>query len=852
MRTWKTRSRGFSSFPIFVTQFVVLILTFTGRTCAQSPAHGNSPAQESALAAQVRALNNSILQLHGQLQESQTGAAGIRSQAAIVLAQRAASLAALIEENPRAALAFAFSPELLADLARKFPGSASQLESHATLSGPIEHWIFDSADLKTSRSLYQMKVRTETLNLYFAAHEPPALQGAYTLQVTGVVAGLYMAVETSSIVPSIAATASTSTPTFAPILAATNFVREQCGPMFVLLLCVVALTMLYRAVYSRSSCEQISRYAVCAISLVILVCNPSIASAQTACTTTGAQNTVVLLVNFQDTAISVTPLQASNIFFDTSTGHSLNGYWQEASYGQTSATGSVFGPYTVGASTSYSCVNMTQLMNDAIAAASASGVNFQNYTRIDLVFPGLSCGWAGVTATGSAGAGCSTWTTSAGTLTASVSYLVASYFGTRDQGVELVAHENGHQLGLDHAGTITNEPTAVLGPTSSPGTLEEFNDFFSVMGTWTLATYSAQHKSEILNWMASGVSYQTVQSGGTYTLQPIETNPAGLQGLKVLRGTGNNGDYLWIEYRQPIGNYDSTISFMNFSGALIHYEDSTTGKHTHVLDFTPSDVGSWYNTVLAPGQTWADPYSDVSISVLSATSTSLTVSVNYSGASSCISSAPSVSVSPLDPSIYPGQTASYSATVTNNDSSGCSSSAISLGSSAPSGWSTSLSSSSVTLSPGQSASITLGKGAPSGTPAGTYAVNLNASNSAATGAATANATVMTPPSIAVTVSVSGSSFTRPGTVPIIASVTNGGTPASGASVTFTLTAPNGSTSTQTATTGTNGAATWNYKLNAKSLAGTYSVSAQAALSSGSKKTASTQSTSSNTASFSVQ
>jgi hypothetical protein len=71
-------------------------------------------------------------------------------------------------------------------------------------------------------------------------------------------------------------------------------------------------------------------------------------------------------------------------------------------------------------------------------------------------------------------------------------------------------------------------------------------------------------------------------------------------------------------------------------------------------------------------------------------------------------------------------------------------------------------------------------------------------------------------------------------------------------VTLTLKAPNGNTSTQTATTGSSGTATWNYKLNAKSPAGTYSVNAQAGLSSGSKKAASTQSATSNTATFTVQ
>jgi M6 family metalloprotease-like protein len=826
---------------------------------AQNATKSSQNPPESALAAKVRALNNSLLGLHGQLQQGTAGSSAdtVRGQAATVIAERAAALKSLIEENPRAALSFAFSSELLADLAAKFPASTSLLESNLTVTGRPQHWVEDSADLKTSRSYFRLDTGAQTLNLHFAGAEPTLGSSGELLRATGVVVGSEMAVLNAA---NVTVGGSIVTPTMLGGFGMTlegNLRREI--PAY---LALVTAIMLFAALVLGDIRElrdrmraALKQFAMCVAVLGMVVCNPMISDAQSVCSTTGVQNVAVLLVNFQDVAIVATSQQANNAFFDTTTGHSLDGYWQEASYGQTSATGNILGPYTIGPSTSYSCLNLTQIFDDAVAAASASGVNLQNYTRINIVFPGLNCGWAGVTVTGSAGAGCNTWSTPAGTLTASVSYILPGYFSTRDQAVSLVAHENGHQLGLGHSGTINDEPTAVLGPLAATGNIGDFNDFFSVMGNWTLGLYAAEQKAEILNWLPSGSSYQVVQSSGTYVLQPIETSPPGLQALKVERGTGNNA-WLWIEYRQPLGSYDSTIGFMNFNGALIHYEDSSTGNHTHVLDFTPSDVGSWYNTVLAPGQTWADPYSNASISVISATSAGLTVSVSY-GPAPCGSSAPGVNVSPLDPSIYPGQSASYSVSVTNNDSSACASSTISLGSTEPSGWTTSLSSSSLTLSPGQSTTVTMSKGAPTGTPAGTYAVNLNASTSSSSVSDTANATVMTPPALGVSASVSGSTFVPPGTVSIAASVTSGGTPASGASVAFTLTAPNGNMTTQSATTGTNGVATWNYKLNAKSPAGTYSVSAQAALSSGSggKKTstsASTETATSNTVSFSVQ
>src|SRR5438128_199834 len=64
------------------------------------------------------------------------------TDAADVLSQRAAALNELIEHDPAQALELALSPELLADVAMKFPDSASRLESHGTWRGTIQMWTF--------------------------------------------------------------------------------------------------------------------------------------------------------------------------------------------------------------------------------------------------------------------------------------------------------------------------------------------------------------------------------------------------------------------------------------------------------------------------------------------------------------------------------------------------------------------------------------------------------------------------------------------------------------------------------------------------------------------------------------
>ena len=845
MRMYSTRAQGCKNLPVFASSAIIAVICLffsVSAAPAQAGASTSGSSHESARAAQVRALNNAVLQLHGQMQENASGAAGARSQAAVVLAQRAAALQTLIKEEPHAALTFAFSPELLADLATKFPDLAAQLESHTTLSGPIEHWIFDGVDTKSSQESWFIKAQGRRLSLYFATVQRPSANAIATVE--GVQVGSQIAVSGLRSAPLGGA--------FSTWPQLPNFLAGR--PLLPLSLLLVGLTLfaLLRTVLSgmRRPTPALRHLAALGIALLLAISNPLPASAQNTCSTTGVQNTAVILATFPGATLpsSVTTQSLSDMFFNSSTGVSLDGFLRDASYGQTSATGAVFGPYTLtGAYTS--CADISgSILNDAVAAAVAGGANLSSYSRVFLVFPDtFNCGWAGFAAVGN----CSLSTPS-GSFNASVAYLSASYLATRSSGVSLASHEIGHNMGLLHSGTITSATASdVLGPLASPGNEADQGDYWSTLGEMVLGLYPAPQKAEVLKWISASTNYQVVQNNGTYTLQPLETSPAGLQVLKVQRGTGNN-EWLWIEYRQATGAYDSTLLGPEaFAGALIHYEDANTALgHTYLPNFTPTDT-TGNSPALAVGKTWNDPYSNLSISVLSATSSGLTVSVSY-GATSCTSSAPNVVISPLNPSIYPGQSASYSASVTNNDSPGCSSSTINLASTEPSGWSTSLSSSSITLSPGHSASITLGKGAPSGTAAGTYAVNLNASNGASAQSALANATVMTPPSLAVGVSVSGTSFSRPGTVPVTASVTSGGVPTSGASVTFTVTTPDGGTATQSVTTNSSGVASWNYKLNQRSPAGTYSVVAQAALSSGSKKAASTQSVGSNPATFTVQ
>jgi uncharacterized membrane protein len=145
-----------------------------------------------------------------------------------------------------------------------------------------------------------------------------------------------------------------------------------------------------------------------------------------------------------------------------------------------------------------------------------------------------------------------------------------------------------------------------------------------------------------------------------------------------------------------------------------------------------------------------------------------------------------------------------------------------LKSSLPAGWTTGFSLSSLTLSPGQTATATMTKNIPAGIAPGTYQVDATAWNANHSTTALASAGVTTPP-IAVVVTAVPASVKARDNVTIEARVSNMNGAVSGATVTFTVSRPNGPV-TQVATTNSSGIATWIFKAQQK---GNYSVMATA-------------------------
>jgi len=361
------------------------------------------------------------------------------------------------------------------------------------------------------------------------------------------------------------------------------------------------------------------------------------------CTTTGGQKTAVLLINYPSTPLTsgYTTSYVDNVFFGPAP--SVTDYWREASYGTTSASGQVFGPFTLDAD--YTCDQQDDILQAAIRAADST-VDFTAYQRIFLILPVTVAG--GCAYDGMAQLGCSVMQSPGkGSFTASATWIesitiLPNIYGALGGLLQTAIHEGGHNFGLRHA-TSLDYGTVPAGPPGVDGTHSEYGDPFSSMGT-NPGHFAAPHKN-MLGWLNEGSGWLEAGTGGTWTIAPLSSQAsAGPYALRVQRGTGNS-QWLWVEYRQPVGSYEPSIldngAPRNFSGALIHFEDpsqaSWTG-YTELLDFQPVRLPNDFSTAILPsGSTWSDPYSNLTLAAGSATPSGLPVTVSYDNGCATIS-----------------------------------------------------------------------------------------------------------------------------------------------------------------------------------------------------------------------
>jgi hypothetical protein len=350
--------------------------------------------------------------------------------------------------------------------------------------------------------------------------------------------------------------------------------------------------------------------------------------------TFGEQRTLVVLVNFQNnpTAQPFTVSQVRNMVFG-----SVSNFFYENSYTQTWLSGDVYGWVTIPMnSTVCDTKVLSQYANNAAAAA---GADLSSYTRYVYVFPHNACSFGGYTAT--------------------TSNSVPRVYLNGNLTFKDVAHELGHSFGLDHAEALECG-TASIGTNCS---VIDYGDKFDDMGTGS--TQLNAYQKERLGWLNYGASpsITTVESSGTYFIEPLETlSTGGAKALKILKSIDPiTGDKTWyyVEFRQAVGADAGLSAYPNVTtGALIHqatqFSDSFNLFYSYLLDMTP-ETSSWLDPALPVGRSFQDTDAGITVSIISVGSTGATVIVTFGNSTATPTPTPTATPTPT-PSATPTPT----------------------------------------------------------------------------------------------------------------------------------------------------------------------------------------------------
>lgn len=377
------------------------------------------------------------------------------------------------------------------------------------------------------------------------------------------------------------------------------------------------------------------------------------------------RSVVVLLLNFTDGTHYMSKSSVDSVMFGAS--DSVTDMYNKSTSGLISfvrdsngdGDADIYGPFDLNVSGANCDYNLWA--SEGVKAASAAGIDTSSakFQHIIYVLPqSAQCGWWGL------GGGRQSW--------------------VRYGGMMVYAHELGHNLGMHHAGTDTNNDGAIE---------SEYGDYSCVMGNSSnVAGINGAHLMQLGTYNSFP---DKIVNGtrGQYTVSPLDWHPLTATGAQIVRiPKANTSEYYYLTYRQPY-NYGTRLSSTYLRGLNIHVFRGSGFVQTRFI------------AAIAVGETFSDPANGVEITALSQASdgSGFTFSVN----AECVSASPTVAISPSSQYVAPAGQASYSVSIKNNDNPMCPSTQFSLAAQADAGFSGSLSSSSVQIAAGATTSVQL-------------------------------------------------------------------------------------------------------------------------------------------------